>query len=80
MKITKRFCLDVTILDKQEITKKVIFSAYGKSLAEKHVLFFNQNRGRYKILVETKKFRLDGTISNNKNIRRIDFFRPTVNY
>ena len=56
----------MTILDKQEITKKVIFSAYGKSLAEKHVLFFNQNRGRYKILVETKKFRLDGTILKKK--------------
>ena len=40
-------------------SKKVICSAYGK-------LFFNQNRVRYEILVETKKFRLDVTILKDK--------------
>ena len=53
--------------------KKVIFLAYGKLLAEKHV-FLNQNRWRYEIFVDTKKFCLDLTVlKNSKKSKKVNF-------
>ena len=53
--------------------EKVIFSAYWILLAEKH-FFLNLNRWRYEILIKSKKFRLDVTISKKqKNPKKVIF-------
>ena len=53
--------------------KKVIFSVYKEFLAENDV-FWKSNLWRYVILLKTKKFRLDVTISKKKKkLKKIIF-------
>jgi len=70
---TKIFFLDAKISKKQKIRRRHYFSLRKiNSLKTRFVL--NQNRSRYVILVKTKKFRHNVTVSkNNKEQKKAIF-------
>ena len=53
-------------LKKNKKNKKSHFCGLRKIISQKTCFFLNQNRLRYEILVKTKKFRLDVTISKKQ--------------
>ena len=70
----------MNISEKQEKLKKVIFSAYGKLLAEKHVLIKIQTVEDSKLGKHEKVSSRCDDFKKSRKIRKKSFSRLTENY